>query len=70
MSKSLKGQKKPIIGVLLSKPVIMLNKNNEIINKFSSYTEATNKTGILHISEVCNGLRKTAGGYIWKWNKK
>ncbi len=67
MSKSLLGVKKPIIGILLSKPVIMLDKNNNILNTYLSCTEATNKTKILHISEVCNGKRKSAGGFIWKW---
>lgn len=67
MSKSLTGLKKPIIGVLLSKSVIMLDRNNNVLNTFSSYSEATNKTKILHISEVCNGKRKSAGGFLWKW---
>jgi hypothetical protein len=34
MSKSLKGIKKPIIRIKLSKPVIMLDLNNNIINEF------------------------------------
>lgn len=29
--------------------------------------EAQRKTGIRNIYTVCNGNRKTAGGYIWKY---
>lgn len=36
---------------------------------FNSIMEAYRKTGInfRHISLVCNGIRKTAGGYHWKF---
>jgi group I intron endonuclease len=67
MSKSLTGLKKPIITELLSKPVLMLDKNNNVVNEYPSYSDATKKTKILHISEACNGQRKTAGGYMWQW---
>lgn len=70
MSKSLTGIKKPIIGEKLSKPVVQLNKNGNFVNEFKSFKEATEKTKILHIGEVCNGLRKTAGGYKWEWKIK
>lgn len=39
----------------------------EIINKFNSIKEASEKTGSTHISSVCNGKQKTSGGYIWKY---
>src|SRR5690606_26110393 len=65
MSMKLRGMKKPIIGIKLSKPVIMLDIYNNVVDEFSSCSEATNITKILHISEVCNNQRKTAGGYIW-----
>ena len=32
-----------------------------------SVKEAKNKTDISHISSVCAGTRKTAGGFIWQY---
>lgn len=51
----------------LKKTVFQLGPNQEVINQFSSSREAARVTGICqcHISEVCNGKRKTAGGYSW-----
>ena len=36
---------------------------------FFSTREAERKTGINHvtINNVCNGKKKTAGGYFWKY---
>lgn len=41
---------------------------NNLINVFESMTEASQKTGvsISSISNVCNGKRRTAGGYKWQ----
>jgi group I intron endonuclease len=53
----------------ISKPVARLDKNTgEILEVFHSTKEAdriykTNR----HIPDVCNGKRKTAGGYGWKY---
>lgn len=55
---------------MLSKPVIMIDKTtNKIIQTFPSAIEAGRQTGIghSHISSVCRGERKTAGGYVWKY---
>lgn len=51
------------------RPVIQMDKNtNEIINIFPSVKMAENFTGNgRHIASVCNGKRKTAAGYKWKW---
>lgn len=53
-----------------SRPVLQLDKNGNIINEFSSAKEAdefySSGKGH-HISDVCNGKRKTAYGYIWKY---
>lgn len=51
------------------KEVFQLSKNNVIINKFRSITEASNKTKIkiCNISQCALGQRKTAGGYIWRY---
>lgn len=51
-----------------SKSVYQIDKNsNEILNKYQSIDEAKSITGIKHISCVCLGKRKTAGGYIWRY---
>lgn len=50
-----------------SKPIIQLDKNNNILNTFNSITEARNITGIKGIKNVLTGLAKTAGGFIWKY---
>lgn len=59
------------------KTVKMLNKDNELIRVFSSMADAAQylidngftkckKTTIrYHISEVCQGKRKTAAGFKW-----
>lgn len=57
-----KGNKNP-----LSKKVIQFDLNNNFINEYNSYTEATNITKINHIGDCCNGKLKTAGGFIWKY---
>ena len=55
------------------KVVLQLDKNtNEIINIFSSIKAAArsiNKNHC-HISEACNGKRKTAYGYKWKFKEE
>jgi hypothetical protein len=52
------------------KKVIKLSLSNEIIKKFNSIIEASNKTNITasNISRVCNGIRQTAGGFKWKFD--
>lgn len=49
------------------KAVIAANNTGEF--RFSSIAEAECKTGIAgsHISRVCRGKRKTAGGYTWRY---
>jgi len=36
--------------------------------KFTSIKEAQNRLKISNISTVCNGDRKSSGGYYWKYN--
>ena len=52
-----------------NKPVIQYTIDGIRIASFESAAEAYRVTGICKISEVCNGKRKTAGGYIWKFDK-
>ena len=56
-------------GKLNSKPVSQFTLKNEFIKTYSSATEAEKETGTHYgnISMCCNGKRKTAGGYIWKF---
>lgn len=51
------------------KPVAQLDKNTlKVIKIFPSVIAAENELGIQrHIAAVCNGKRKTAGGYSWKY---
>ena len=60
---------KTAIIIAVSKPVLQLDSNDNIINRFSSASEAErhlNGKGS-HISCCCLGKRKTAYGYKWKY---
>lgn len=54
------------------KPIEQYNKENIFLNEFNDGVEAENVTGIhrSHISQCCNGKRKTAGGYIWRFKNE
>lgn len=45
--------------------VYQYDKFNLLIEKFASIKEASEKTGIKHISECINGKRKESCGYFW-----
>lgn len=49
------------------KKVLQFDKNGNMIRSYSHANEAEKETGILHISCACQGKRKTAGGYVWKY---
>lgn len=50
------------------KPVAKLDKyTEEIIDIYPSVTAAQKEIGNKHVTCVCNGKRKTAGGYKWKF---
>jgi hypothetical protein len=53
----------------LPKPILQLSLEGEVINLFTSMSEASQATNIRsgNISKVCNGKAKTAGGFIWKY---
>ena len=58
---------------IFSKPVLMIDKvTREVIREFKSTTEAEQYLGAKghHISCCCNGKRKTAYGYIWKYKRE
>lgn len=48
-----------------SKPLYQYDKDMNFIKEWSS----TRETKIKHVGEVCNGKRKSAGGFLWKWKK-
>lgn len=51
------------------KQVIQFTKNGEFIAEYASTHEAARQTGVHngHISKVCKGKLKTAGGYKWRY---
>lgn len=53
----------------LSKKVIQMDKQRNIINTYESTCEAERITNInsKNIASCCRGLRKTAGGFIWRY---
>ena len=42
-------------------------QTGEVLQEFSTITQAQRETGITHISCVCRGERKSAGGFVWKY---
>ena len=52
-----------------SKTVYQYDLNGNLLNEFGSTREAKRITGVNqgHLSAVCRGERKTAGGFIWKY---
>lgn len=54
------------------KSISQYRLDNSYVNSYKSINEAERATGIKHynIISVCKGNRKTAGGYIWKYNEK
>ena len=52
-----------------TRTVVQLSKTGEVIRAWSSMTEAAKQFGTSsqNISAVCNGRRRTAGGYIWRY---
>lgn len=51
--------------------VVQYDLQNNLIAIYESAAEAMRQTGINNrgISLVCNGKRKTAGGYIWRFQE-
>lgn len=68
--KKLKPETKERIGKAKSIPVIQLSLVGEVICEWPSGAEASRQTGVdaSHINLVCRNIRKTAGGYVWKFS--
>ena len=56
----------------ISKPVLQFAKDGEFIAEYFGAREAAKQTGICpsSIIECCNGKRKSAGGFIWKYKNQ
>ena len=52
-----------------SKKVLQIDDSGEVVNEYKSGVEAAKASGVLQnsISLCCNGKRKSAGGYQWKF---
>lgn len=50
-----------------AKEVSQYDKQGNLIKTYPTVNKAIDETKIIHISECANGLRKTAGGYIWRY---
>lgn len=55
----------------LSKPIVQYTTEGVFIAEYNSLAEAERITGVAYpnIYKVCRGKRKTAGGYIWCYEK-
>ena len=74
VSKALTGKKKTpahvnAVATANKKRIAQYTKTGEFIREWQSATDAMNMLNISKskISNVCNGKRKSAGGYIWKF---
>lgn len=51
----------------MSKPVVQIDKNNNIIAEFPSIQEAQRILSVSHIWDCIVGRRQSAGGYKWRY---
>jgi len=53
------------------RPVLQFSKDGQFIKEHYSCKQAQRDTGAHngHIIKVCNGVRKTAGGFVWRYKK-
>jgi len=58
-----------LISEKIKKNIIQCDKNNNLIQEWSSIKEARIKLNINSISNCLSGKQKTAGGYIWKYKE-
>lgn len=49
------------------RPILQYDKNMNFIREWKKRTNINISIDIKNICSVCNGKRKTAGGYIWKY---
>lgn len=70
LGKKLKQETKERIAKAKSVPVVQMSLMGEVICEWPSGAEASRQTGVdaSHINLVCRNIRKTAGGYVWKFH--
>lgn len=51
------------------KPVLQYTKEGEFVKEWQCTREVKRILGIRNVHYVCNGKRKSAGGFIWKYKK-
>ena len=70
--KDIRERQKELIKKAKSKVVFQYDLEHNFIKEWPSLKQAERETGINHtnISSVCNGKRKTAGGYFWTYTKE
>lgn len=65
--KTLSKQHKEKLSKSLCKPIIQMDKNSNTIRTFKSTKEAFRETNISNITSVLKGIRKSAGGFMWRY---
>lgn len=53
----------------MGKVVLQYTKDGEFVKEWICMRVAERTTGIKSIDTVCNGNRKSAGGFIWKYKE-
>jgi len=50
-------------------PILCISKDGDVVGKFFGAMEAERETGVCfqNIFKVCNGERKSAGGFVWRY---
>ncbi|WP_411268462.1 NUMOD4 domain-containing protein [Macrococcus capreoli] len=57
-------------GINDPRPVQQLDRHSkQVIAEYSSISDAQKDTGVRHISSVCRGCRKSAGGFLWRYKE-
>lgn len=67
-----RGIEKRINHPKLCKPILQFSLSGDFIKEYPSQKEAQRQTGVINqnIYQCCNGKRKQAGGYIWRYKKE
>jgi hypothetical protein len=52
-----------------ARPIFQCNKEGKVIKEWSCVKRASEELKISHIDACARGVRKTAGGYIWKYKE-
>ena len=64
------GTRNQMVSMKLSKPVLQYTKSGEFVREWKSIMDVQRNLGYYsqNISQCCTGKRKSANGYIWKFN--